>query len=217
MHRSRRLFFMANRLLISILAAGASRRLGQPKQLVKIAGETLIHRQSRIALESKCGDVVVILGAASAECASAIADLTVSTRINDEWEEGMAASIREATRAAVAMNADGLMIVQVDQYRLTTSDLVHLASIWRASEGAKSCRTRSGEYAGPPVILHKSSLGDALRLAGDEGARIILRKLAPEQVIDVDLPNAIADLDIPADLEFVNLAALSFENESVTK
>jgi len=87
---------MADRLLIAILAAGASRRLGLPKQLVRLNGEALIHRQARIALEAKCGDAVVILGAASAECASAIADLSLTTRFNHEWEEGMAASIREA-------------------------------------------------------------------------------------------------------------------------
>ena len=55
---------MSDHLLISILAAGNSRRLGQPKHLVRLSGEPLIRRQSRIAVEAKCGDVVVILGAA---------------------------------------------------------------------------------------------------------------------------------------------------------
>ncbi len=116
----------------------------------------------------------------------------------------MAASIREATRAAVEINADGLMIVQVDQYRLTANDLSRLTSAWRASDGKKSCRTRSGTYAGPPVILPKTSYDDALQLAGDEGARSILQKLGRERVVDVDLPSAIADLDVPADLDSMN-------------
>jgi CTP:molybdopterin cytidylyltransferase MocA len=194
---------MADRLLIAILAAGASRRLGQPKQLVQLNGEPLIHRQARIALEANCGDVVVILGSASVECARAIANLPVTAQYNWKWEEGMAASIREATCAAMERNADGLMIVQVDQYRLTAKDLAQLDSVWRASNGTKSCRTRSSEYAGPPVILRKTSFDDALQLIGDNGARHILQKLGCDCVIDVDLPNAIADLDVPADFESI--------------
>jgi molybdenum cofactor cytidylyltransferase len=196
--------FMTDRLLIAILAAGASRRLGQPKQLVRLNGEPLIHRQSRIALEANCGDVVVILGAESAACASAIADLSVTTRINYDWQTGMGSSIREATCAAIEANAHGLMIVQVDQYRLTGNDLVQLASAWRTLGGKKSCRTLSDHYVGPPVILTSSLFNDALQLAGDTGARSILKKFHPDEVLDINLPNAIADLDFPADLESMN-------------
>lgn len=195
---------MADRLLIAILAAGASRRLGQPKQLVRLHGEPLIHRQSRIALEAKCGEVVVILGAESVACASAIDDLPVATRFNSEWQTGMGSSIREATRAAIEANARGLMIVQVDQYRLTENDLVQLASAWRASDGNKSCRTRSGNYMGPPVILSSNSFHDALLLIGDIGAKSIFQKLRRQEVLDIDLPNAVADLDLPAALELLN-------------
>jgi molybdenum cofactor cytidylyltransferase len=195
---------MTDHLLIAILAAGASRRLGQPKQLVRLHGEPLIHRQSRIALEADCGDVVAILGAESVACANVIADLSVTKRINGNWQEGIGSSIREATRAAIEANADGLMIVQVDQYRLTKNNIIQLASIWRASTGKQSCRTRSGNYAGPPVILASSLFDDALQLTGDTGARNIFQKLSCEEVLNVDLPNAIADLDFPTDLESMN-------------
>ena len=51
-----------DRLVLAILAAGASRRLGQPKQLVSLEGELLLRRQCRIALEAQIGRVAVILG-----------------------------------------------------------------------------------------------------------------------------------------------------------
>src|SRR5258708_35726162 len=49
-------------LLVVILAAGASRRLGRAKQLVSIGGEPLLRRQGRCALRARGGRVVVILG-----------------------------------------------------------------------------------------------------------------------------------------------------------
>ena len=44
-----------------ILAAGASRRLGQPKQLIELQGEPILHRMARIAL-LVCDPVLVVLG-----------------------------------------------------------------------------------------------------------------------------------------------------------
>src|SRR5690242_640035 len=46
-----------------ILAAGASTRLGQPKQLIQLGGETLLERAVRVADEAGCWPTVVVLGA----------------------------------------------------------------------------------------------------------------------------------------------------------
>ena len=47
-----------------VLAAGASTRLGEPKQLIEIGGETLLERAIRVAREAGCTPIVVVLGAA---------------------------------------------------------------------------------------------------------------------------------------------------------
>src|SRR5436190_14165465 len=75
--------------LIAILAAGASRRLGQPKQLVAIGDEPLLRRQCRVALESRIGPVTIILGCRADQCATALAGLAVAVRRNDQWDEGI--------------------------------------------------------------------------------------------------------------------------------
>src|SRR3954469_1035503 len=100
-------WWMPGDLLLAILAAGASRRLGQAKQLVMIENEPLLRRQCRIALESQIGDVVAILGCHADPCRRTIADLSLSIRINEEWSEGLASSIRHATRAAMEIDAAG--------------------------------------------------------------------------------------------------------------
>lgn len=184
-------------LLVAILAAGASRRLGQPKQLIPIDGEPLLRRQCRIAIDARIGPVVAILGCGADACAAAIADLQIMIRTNDGWEEGLASSIREATRAAIEMNAAGLLILHGDQYRITATDLRALQAAWMGSKGSNPCRARNGSYLGPPVIIPTRCFDSALRLTGDEGAKGVLTR---ESVIDVPMPSAAHDLDTPDQL-----------------
>jgi molybdenum cofactor cytidylyltransferase len=88
-------------LLVVILAAGASRRLGSAKQLVRIGGEPLLRRQCRCALRARVGEVLVILGCDAEQHSRVIADMPVEVRVNDEWQEGIAATLRVAIGAAI--------------------------------------------------------------------------------------------------------------------
>src|SRR5687768_3772545 len=82
-----------------VLAAGASRRLGQPKQALRRDGESLLHRAARLAMATAAQRVLVVLGARSDALAASIADLPVECLDNDGWEEGLASSLRIAARA----------------------------------------------------------------------------------------------------------------------
>src|SRR5258705_12318183 len=71
-------------LVVAVLAAGASRRLGRAKQLVPGAGEPLLRRQSRCALDARIGEGGAILGWGGAQPREGIVDLPVEVRGNDE-------------------------------------------------------------------------------------------------------------------------------------
>ncbi len=187
-------------LLIAVLAAGASRRLGQPKQLVEIGGELLLQRQCRVAREAQVGPVVAILGCRFEACADALRDLPVAIRNNTQWREGLASSIREATRAAIEAEAAALLIMHGDQYRVTAHDLRALHAAWNATGPTRACRSRYRDHAGPPVVLPAACFAAAALLTGDDGARGVLSALNPGAVIDVAMPNAAYDLDLPAQL-----------------
>lgn len=191
---------MAGEVLIAILAAGASKRLGQPKQLVKIDGQPLIRRQCQVALDAGIGRVVVILGCEAQACAAAITDLPVLTRLNEIWPEGMAASLRLAATAAIEKSADALLIIHCDQYRLTPADLQELRTAWAGKDRPNACRSMHDEYLGPPVIVPAACFEPMLQLQGDEGARRILEALADGAVANVEIANAIFDLDLPSQL-----------------
>ncbi len=172
-----------------ILAAGASRRLGRPKQLVPFDGEPLLRRQCRIALTSDIGSVFVILGCKAAECAALIADLPVGVMINDGWEEGMAASLRLAARQAIDDAADALLILHGDQHGVTSNALRQLHAAWQANP-VRPHLSRDGNHLGPPVIIPADHFEAMLQLRGDVGARRVL-----QQPVEVVIAGASLDLN----------------------
>lgn len=179
---------------VFILAAGASRRLGQPKQLVRLAGEPLIRRQCRVAIEAALGEVFAILGDHADACRDALADLAVKVLFNPDWSEGLAASLRTAAATAAACNPDALLLLHVDQYALSDESLRSMVDAWRANP-AHPHLARDGEHLGPPAVIPRGYFSALQMLQGDCGARRVLG-----QVVEVPLPGAGTDIDDPSQL-----------------
>lgn len=74
-----------------VLAAGASRRLGELKQLVSLQGETLVERAVRVCREAGCNPVVVVLGASADRVRKTCSFKDVLVVVNEGWPEGMGA------------------------------------------------------------------------------------------------------------------------------
>jgi CTP:molybdopterin cytidylyltransferase MocA len=185
-------------LLVAVLAAGASRRLGRAKQLVPIGGEPLLRRQCRCALSAQVGEVVAILGCDQVQHREIIIDLPIDVRVNDEWEEGLAATLRSAVRVAQGRRA-ALLVLPCDQYRIIPEDLRALYDHWRWTP-CIACASRRGRYAGPPAILPIHCHDYVLGLHGDIGARSLLyhsRRPSPDEIAN---PRAGFDLDSPEDM-----------------
>src|SRR5258707_4179867 len=79
---------------VIVLAAGASSRMGEPKQLLRYDKETLLGRAVRAALEARLGPVVVVLGSEADAMQEEIAALDVKIFVNQSWQDGMGSSIR---------------------------------------------------------------------------------------------------------------------------
>lgn len=177
-----------------ILAAGASRRLGQPKQLLQIDGQSLIRRQCRVALEADLGPVFVVVGCHAQACMGEFTDLPVTAVLNDEWEEGLAASIRVAAAKAAEIHAAALLLMHVDQYALTADALGQLAERWR-QDAARPHLARDGDHLGPPAVIPAAYFPALAALSGDRGARGVLG-----EVVETDVGGAAADIDDPSHL-----------------
>lgn len=88
-----------------ILAAGMSRRLGEPKQLLRDQhGELLVHKVAREAADAGLNPVVVVVGAYADEVRAAVQDLDVIIEENARWADGISTSIRAGIAAVMEAN-----------------------------------------------------------------------------------------------------------------
>ncbi|HJW09696.1 MAG TPA: nucleotidyltransferase family protein [Holophagaceae bacterium] len=183
------------RIAALVLAAGASRRLGRPKQLVELRSEPLLRRSARIALEAGCDPVLPVLGFEAAAMERALAGLAVRAIVNSRWMEGMSSSIRCGISSLPA-DADAVLLVACDQWALEAADLGRLLEAFRAAPSRMAAAAYGGGH-GIPAVFPSSSFADLIALKGDRGARYLLQ---PEVSL-VEMPSARLDLDVPEDLE----------------
>jgi molybdenum cofactor cytidylyltransferase len=171
-----------------VLAAGASRRLGEPKQLVRLSGETLVERAVRICREAGCNPVVVVLGASSDEIQRQCSFEDAKILVNEEWTEGMGSSVRAGIRALDG-DVDGCVVVTCDMPAISTE---HLHELMKTGE--KTASTYAGRR-GVPAFFPRSSFAQLMKLRGDTGARDLLKDAGT-----VELEGGEIDLDTADDL-----------------
>lgn len=177
-----------------LLAAGGSRRLGQPKQLIQVDGTPLIRRLAQAALATEPIELLVMLGAELPGCREALAGLALRVVPVADWTAGMGASLAAGARAAPPA---GLLILGVDQPALASGHLRQLVSRWR-SHPAHPVASGYAGIIGTPAVLPAAWREELTRLQGDQGARQLLRDCTSCQVVDA--PDLALDLDQPEDL-----------------
>jgi CTP:molybdopterin cytidylyltransferase MocA len=180
-----------------LLAAGSSKRLGQPKQLLTVDGEPLVRRQARLLLELQTACTVVVTGAAEAGVRAALDGLDVLLVHNPAWQQGMGGSLACGIHA-MPERVRGALLLLVDQYRVDRDDLARMAVAWAADPLAAVSASWDAQR-GPPVIFPRSLFERVARLEGERGAWAVLRRFRGRQIA-VPMPNAAFDLDTPDDL-----------------
>jgi molybdenum cofactor cytidylyltransferase len=186
---------------IVVLAAGMSSRLGSPKQLLAYQGNSLLQHVVSIALQTTMRPVVVVVGANSDLVKKEIEGTGVVVVNNEEWQEGMASSLRCGLVAVqkISADVDGIIFMVCDQPYVSTSLLNNLINKQRET-GKPIVASNYGEAIGPPVLFYKSIFQELLQLKGDAGARKIIQQHGDE-VAAVLFPKGNIDIDTLADYD----------------
>ncbi|MBA7674753.1 Nicotine blue oxidoreductase [subsurface metagenome] len=176
-----------------LLAAGKSRRIGKPKQVLPLGSSTILEQTVDNLLRSKIDDLIVVLGYAAQEVMKKIANRPVKIAINPAYEQGMSTSIVTGLRL-VDNKAQAVMLALADQpfiYSKTIDSLIE--AFFRHNKGI-IIPTYQGRR-GHPVIFAIKYKEELLKLTGDIGGRQIIKRHS-EDVVEMPVDSESINVDI---------------------
>jgi len=188
-----------------LLAAGAGRRMGGPKALLRPDpdGPTLLETALAHLRAAGLDQVVAVLGAAADEAAPLAGATTAQVVVAEGWAEGMGASLRAglAHLADAPAGVHAALVTLVDLPDVGPEVLARMAAAADAAGPDVLLRATYDGVPGHPVVLGRAHWAAVARTAtGDRGARDHLATHPPTPVECGDVGGG-RDLDQPADLE----------------
>lgn len=186
-----------------ILAAGASTRMGQPKQLLIFQGKSLLRYVAEIAIASSCQPIVVVLGANVAAIRPVLQALPIHLVYNPHWSEGMGSSIRCGMQylSSYPNPIDAAILTVCDQPFISASLLNQLIQVYRSSRSqqVQQAQIVASAYSGTlgvPALFDRHLFPELLALDSAEGAKSVINR---HGAIGIDFPQGSLDLDTPED------------------
>lgn len=190
----------AERLFAVILAAGCSRRLGHPKQLLPWQGQTLLESTIKKAQSVCHDDCLVVLGSHAEIIQTTINLQTVHVVENRQWSEGIASSIRAGIEA-LPYGAQAALFLLCDQPLIDSVQLATLTTTWQRHP-QRIVASGYHDQVGVPAVFPRRYFHELLALRGDQGAKRLLKQFATS-VMNISLPKAFYDIDNEADYQSV--------------
>jgi molybdenum cofactor cytidylyltransferase len=180
-----------------VLAAGFSTRMGRPKLVCRLDGESIIFRVVDSALRSSLRNVIVVTGRAEELIVDTLQELVSHSRLtiiqNQNPEAGMASSITTGM-SALPHEAQGVMIILGDQGKLSASVVDRLLAEFDNHPTSIVVPTIYGGDT-TPVVFPAAFHPDLKRLSGDFGGRSIIQR-AQDAVVRIELGGVYDDRDV---------------------
>ncbi|MFD1161993.1 nucleotidyltransferase family protein [Hwangdonia seohaensis] len=189
---------------IIILAAGASKRMGTPKQLLKWGNSTLLGNAVETALKLPVKEVAVVLGANYNEIKKHIAHHPITILNNEEWQKGLGKSLAFGIEymAVSKQDIDGILVTLADQPLIDQVFLNKLIDAFNKKTHPIMATSYKNKKYGVPVIFDKMYFEELRNLNDDFGAKHILKKhKASVKTLIPELENL--DLDLKADYDIL--------------
>tara|TARA_R110000787_G_scaffold195189_1_gene306542 strand:- start:2029 stop:2619 length:591 start_codon:yes stop_codon:yes gene_type:complete len=167
---------------ILILAAGESKRMGEPKQLLPYNNSTLLLHTIEQANALKYSDVFVVIGAHFTDIFKSIRGQKVTILKNNNWEDGMGSSLSKGIELIKKKDKYDNVLVTLSDLPLVTSEHYEELIALSDSSGKRITLTSYDEISGVPAIFDKSLFNELTILSDDEGAQPIVKKYKKEVI-----------------------------------
>lgn len=192
-----------------ILAAGASLRLGTPKQLLNFKGETLLRRMAREAAASACRPLTVVLGADAGKFKNELSDLDVHVVENPDWKDGMGSSIGTGLTKLLEIkrSVDGVVLTVCDQPFVTAGVIDKLVKAYQETDALIIASAYAGTL-GVPALFSRELFSQLTELKGGGGGAKQIIKQFQARTISISFPEGAIDIDTPADFEQLSSQSL---------
>ena len=181
-----------------VLAAGESSRMGRPKALLPIDGQTFIERIVAALKQTQVGKIIVILGHNASELEAKISHLPVQILINTDYKQGQLSSLQLAVRELQADNdCDGMLVHLVDHPYLAPALVQEMIRRFYETEKRIIVPKFHGKR-GHPVIFSNALFGELLSAPMDEGAKAVVNAHRAETLeIETQEEGIAVDIDTP--------------------
>ena len=184
-----------------ILAAGASVRMGTPKQLLPYRGRSLLRHITQEAIASVCEPIVVVLGAYAQQIRPELNQLPVQVIEHLDWNQGMSASIKSGIQwlNTATNNIEAVVLTVCDQPFVSTQIINQLVEAYYYI-GKPIVASEYSETLGVPALFSHRFFSELRDLKETEGAKQIIKKYSQE-VYRIGFPEGAIDIDTPNDYE----------------
>jgi len=183
-----------------LLAAGQSKRMGEPKQLMPFRQSTIVEQAIDNLLGSAVNEVIVVVGYRAEDVIKAIAAKPIKLAVNPDYEHGMSTSIIVGLKR-LHSEVEAVMLALGDQPLVNSQTINRLIDEFRDHDKGIAIPTYQGRR-GHPIIFAIKYKEQLLKLKGDVGGRQIIKD-HPNDVLEVavNAESIIADFDTRSDYQ----------------
>lgn len=178
-----------------LLAAGTSRRMGEPKQLLKWGNKSLIQFQVETILPTT-DKLYVILGAYAERIQPLLKNYNVELIQFNQWEKGMGDSLAYGIQQICKSNPniDGFLISLIDQPLVSASHYSAMRVRFEKGKNQIIASESDSGWVGVPVLFDAYYSAQLQSLSGEEGAKVILKKNRAN-TIAINARDTLIDMD----------------------
>ena len=188
-----------------VLAAGESTRIGTPKLLLQIKGKSLLQHVVDNALQSKVGEVIVVLGAEATKLRRELKQRRVKIIENASYKEGLSTSLKVGLQA-VSPQARAVLALLGDQPLISHDIIDALIDKYEESGSIMVAPVYRGRR-GNPVLFDSSLIPELTKVTGDKGGREIIEKHLA-QLATIDFESTIIGSDIDSWDDYIEICRL---------